>query len=52
MLLDITMPVMNGFEAARRIKQDSPSTLILMVSRFDSAPFMREAFAAGASGYV
>jgi YesN/AraC family two-component response regulator len=31
-LLDITMPVMNGFEAARRIKHELPSTLILMVS--------------------
>jgi len=51
-LLDITMPVMNGFEAARRIKHEFPSTLILIVSQFDSAPFTREAAAAGASGYV
>jgi DNA-binding NarL/FixJ family response regulator len=51
-LLDITMPVMNGFEAARRIKQELPSISILMVSQFDSAPFAREAVAAGASGYV
>jgi DNA-binding NarL/FixJ family response regulator len=51
-LLDITMPVMNGFEAARRIKHELPSALILMVSQFDSAPFAREAVAAGASGYV
>ena len=51
-LLDITMPVMNGFEAARHIKHEFPSTLILVVSQGDSAPFAREAFAAGASGYV
>ena len=51
-LLDITMPVMNGFEAARRIKQEFPSTLILVVSQSDSAPFAKEAIAAGASGYV
>ena len=51
-LLDITMPVMNGFEAARRIKHEFPSTLILVVSQFDSAPFAREAIAAGASAYV
>ena len=51
-LLDITMPVMNGFEAARRIKHEFPSTLILVVSQFDSAPFAREAIAAGAVGYV
>ena len=51
-LLDITMPVMNGFEAARLIKHEFPSTLILVVSQSDSAPFAREANAAGASGYV
>jgi YesN/AraC family two-component response regulator len=51
-LLDITMPVMNGFDAARRIKHEIPSTLILMVSQFDCAPFAKEAIAAGASGYV
>jgi DNA-binding NarL/FixJ family response regulator len=51
-LLDITMPVMNGLEAARRIKHEFPSTLILVVSQSDSAAFAREAIAAGASGYV
>jgi len=42
----------NGLEAARRIKHEFPSPLILVVSQFDSAPFAREAIAAGASGYV
>ncbi len=51
-LLDITMPVMNGLEAARRIKHEFPLTLILVVSQYDSAPFAREAIAAGANGYI
>ena len=44
--------IREAFEAARRIKHELPSTLILMVSQFDSAPFQREAITAGASGYV
>ena len=51
-LMDITMPVMNGFDTTRRIKHEFPLTLVLVVSQYDSAPFMREAIAAGASGYV
>ena len=50
--LDITMPVMNGFEAARRIKHEFPLTLIIVVSQLESAAFAREAVAAGAIGYV
>ena len=49
-LMDITMPVMNGFDATRRIRHEFPLTLVLVVSQYDSAPFMREAIAAGASG--
>jgi YesN/AraC family two-component response regulator len=51
-LLDVQMPVMNGFEAARRIKHEFPSTQILMISQSDSVPFAKEAIAAGASAYV
>lgn len=51
-LMDITMPIMNGFDATRWIKGEFPSTRILMVSQFDSAPFFREAITAGASGYI
>jgi YesN/AraC family two-component response regulator len=32
-LLDITMPVLNGFEAARRIKHEFPLTLTIVVSQ-------------------
>jgi DNA-binding NarL/FixJ family response regulator len=51
-LMDLTMPVMNGLEATRLIRRELPSALILVVSHYDSAPFEREALAAGASGYV
>lgn len=51
-LLDVSMPVMNGFEAARIIKHELPLTQILMVSNYESPVFGAEATAAGASGYV
>ena len=51
-LMDVSMPGINGFAAARFIKQGLPSTVILMVSQFESAPFERDALAAGATAYM
>src|SRR5213075_1824676 len=46
-LLDIVMPTMNGFIAARLISEEFPSTRIIVVSRHDSPAFVREALKAG-----
>ena len=51
-LMDLAMPTMNGFEAVRQIKKESPTTQVLFVSQFDSDAFTREALAVGASGYI
>ena len=51
-VLDLTMPGMNGFEAARSIKQLGLKTRILVFSIHDSAGFVVEARHAGADGYV
>ena len=51
-LLDIGLPTLNGIEAARRIRDVSPSSRILFVSENRSAEVVEEAFGTGASGYV
>ncbi len=51
-LLDITMPTMNGLEVAEIIKTEFPSIQVLIVSQHDSRGFQWAALAAGVSGYV
>ncbi len=51
-VLDITMPKMNGLEVCRIVKQKMPGTEVLMVTQHDSPQMMREALSAGAKGYV
>jgi DNA-binding NarL/FixJ family response regulator len=52
MVLDVTMPRMNGLEACRLIRQKAPGVEILFVTQHDSPQMMREALEAGARGYV
>jgi DNA-binding NarL/FixJ family response regulator len=52
MILDVTMPRMNGLEACRLIRQKTPGMEILFVTQHDSPQMMREALEAGARGYV
>jgi DNA-binding NarL/FixJ family response regulator len=51
-IVEVKMPVMNGIEATRRIRESSPSTLILMLSAQASAHYVDQALRAGAGGYV
>lgn len=52
MVLDVTMPRMNGLEACRILRRQSPQLEILFVTQHDSPQMMREALEAGARGYV
>lgn len=52
LLLDISMPVMNGLEAARQVKAQFPDTRILFVTGQLGSAYVRAAFNAGASAYV
>lgn len=52
MVLDVTMPRMNGLEACRLLRMQAPQLEILFVTQHDSPQMMREALDAGARGYV
>jgi DNA-binding NarL/FixJ family response regulator len=51
-LMDISMPRLDGFEAVRRIHQAAPSTHILMLTASTDPKDAMEAVSAGAEGYV
>ena len=52
MVLDITMPKMNGLDVCRIVRQKMPDLEVLIVTQHDSQQMMREALNAGAKGYV
>jgi DNA-binding NarL/FixJ family response regulator len=51
-LLDIGLPILNGFEAARRIRKLVPDSKIIFFTDESSAEVAQEALSIGAWGYV
>ena len=51
-IIDISMPLMNGIEATRQIREKCPATHVLVLSIYDDPLFVKNAVQAGATGYV
>jgi len=51
-LLDISLPSVNGLEVARQVPELSPETRILALSAYDYPQYVEAAFRAGARGYL
>jgi two-component system response regulator NreC len=52
MLLDISMPGLDGLEVTRRLKEDLPDTRVLIMTMHEDTGLLREALRAGAAGYI
>ncbi|MEE8370122.1 MAG: response regulator transcription factor, partial [Dehalococcoidia bacterium] len=51
-ILDISMPVMTGIEATKKIKAIRPATAILILTAYDDDPYVFALLTAGAAGYL
>ncbi len=51
-ILDISMPVLNGLDAARELLKSSPKTKVVLLTQHDEDHYVTEALRAGAKGYV
>jgi DNA-binding NarL/FixJ family response regulator len=51
-IMDISMPELNGIEAARKIKKISPNTEMLILSMHHTDQLVREIIETGAKGYI
>jgi DNA-binding NarL/FixJ family response regulator len=51
-ILDISMPRLNGIEAAKKLKKQLPRVKLIFVTMHGETAYVSEAFRAGASGYL
>jgi NarL family two-component system response regulator LiaR len=51
-IVDISMPLLNGIDVTKRIKEISPSTAVLILSNYDNDEFIFALLEAGAAGYL
>lgn len=51
-VMDIGLHGTNGIEATRRVRESSPCTRVLVLTMQEDVAYVRQAFAAGATGYL
>lgn len=51
-IMDISMPVLNGIDAAREVTKLSPKTKVILLTQHDEDHYVTEALRSGAKGYV
>jgi two-component system, NarL family, response regulator LiaR len=51
-IMDISMPKLNGIDATRLIKQDQPQSIILVLTAYDYEQYVFPVLEAGAAGYL
>lgn len=51
-VMDYSMPVLNGLDAAKEIQRQSPNTLVILVTMYDDEAYALQALRCGIRGYV
>lgn len=51
-ILDISMPILNGVDAARELRKISPKTKVIILTKHDEDQYVTEALRSGVKGYV
>jgi YesN/AraC family two-component response regulator len=51
-VMDISMPIMNGLDAARKILKDCPTTRIIMTTAMGGEPYRRVSMSLGVAGFL
>jgi DNA-binding NarL/FixJ family response regulator len=51
-ILDISMPTLNGIDAARSLVRSAPKTKIILLTQHEEEQYIHEALEAGVKGYV
>jgi two-component system response regulator NreC len=51
-LMDVTMPELNGLKAAERLREDCPGVRVVALTRHTERGYMQQLLQAGAAGYV